>query len=129
MADAKRSPLNRLLFATFLKGRTSSRTLWDAKGEIAPEDNQKIAAENNAILNDETTYPFISYLSGLLAKSNPDEAAVQKLHDCINKIAARTEHDAADVFRALLAKMTDEPEDKQTFDRLLEMAEKCAANG
>lgn len=129
MADAKCSPLNRLLFATFLKGRTSSCTLWDAKGEIAPEDNQRITAESNAILDDETTYPFISYLSGLLVKSNPDDTAVQKLHDCINKIAARTEHDAADVFRALLTKMTDEPEDKQTFDRLLEMAENCAAKG
>lgn len=129
MADAKRSPLNHLLFATFLKGRTSSRALWDAKGEIAPEDKQKIAAENDAILNDESVYPFISYLSSLLAKSKPDDAAVQKLHDSINMIADRTEHDAADIFRALLTKMTGEPEDKQTFERLLEMAEKCAAKG
>ena len=28
------------------------------------------------------------------------------------------------MFRALLAKLIEEPEEKQTFDRLLEMAEK-----
>lgn len=31
------------------------------------------------------------------------------------------------VFRALLAKLIEQPEEKQTFDRLLEMAEKFAA--
>ena len=31
------------------------------------------------------------------------------------------------VFRALLAKLIEEPEEKQTFDRLLEMAENLAA--
>ena len=31
------------------------------------------------------------------------------------------------VFRVLLAKLIEEPEEKQTFDRLLEMAEKFAA--
>ena len=36
-------------------------------------------------------------------------------------------HDSTDVFRALLAKLIEEPEEKQTFDRLLEMAENLAA--
>ena len=36
-------------------------------------------------------------------------------------------HDSTDVFRALLAKLIEQPEEKQTFDRLLEMAEKFAA--
>lgn len=49
MAEEKRSPLDRLLFATFLKGRTSSRDLWDEKGEVTAEDNQKIVDENNEI--------------------------------------------------------------------------------
>ena len=31
------------------------------------------------------------------------------------------------VFRVLLAKLIEHPEEKQTFDRLLEMAEKFAA--
>ena len=35
--------------------------------------------------------------------------------------------DSTDVFRALLAKLIEQPEENQTFDRLLEMAEKFAA--
>ena len=63
MDTAKRSPLDRLLFSTFLKGRTSSREILNEKGEISPEENQKIEKETNEILNDDSTYPFISYLS------------------------------------------------------------------
>ena len=105
MDTAKRSPLDRLLFSTFLKGRTSSRE----------------------ILNDDSTYPFISYLSDLLAKSKPSDDDVKKLHDCIDKVAAALGQDSTDVFRALLAKLIEQPEENQTFDRLLEMAEKFAA--
>ena len=36
MDTTKRSPLDRLLFATFLKGRTSSRDVWDEKGDMNP---------------------------------------------------------------------------------------------
>ena len=127
MAEEKRSPLDRLLFATFLKGRTSSRDLWDEKGEVTAEDNQKIVDENNEIINDDSIYPFISYLSDLLAKSKPSDEAVMKLHDCIEKVAVALGQDSTDVFRALLAKLIEEPEEKQTFDRLLEMAEKLAS--
>ena len=127
MAEEKRSPLDRLLFATFLKGRTSSRDLWDEKGEVTAEDNQKIVDENNEIINDDSIYPFISYLSDLLAKSKPSDDDVKKLHDCIEKVAVALGQDSTDVFRALLAKLIEEPEEKQTFDRLLEMAEKFAA--
>ena len=73
MDTIKRSPLDRLLFATFLKGRTSSREILNEKGEISPEENQKILNETNEIINDDSTYPFISYLSDLLAKSKPSE--------------------------------------------------------
>ena len=125
MDTKKRSPIDRLLFATFLKGRTSSRDVWEEKGDMTPEDNQKIIEETNEIINDDSTYPFISYLSDLLAKSKPSDEAVIKLHDCIEKVAVG--HDSTDVFRALLAKLIEEPEEKQTFDRLLEMAEKLAA--
>ena len=69
----------------------------------------------------------ISYLSDLLAKSKPSDDAVKKLHDCIDKVAVALGHDSTDVFRALLAKLIEEPEEKQTFDRLLEMAENLAA--
>ena len=31
MDTQKRSPIDRLLFATFLKGRTSSRDVWEEK--------------------------------------------------------------------------------------------------
>ena len=127
MEITKRSPLDRLLFATFLKGRTSSREILNEKGEISPEENKKIEEETNEILNDDSTYPFISYLSDLLAKSKPSDEAVIKLHDCIEKVAVTLGQDSTDVFRALLAKLIEEPEEKQTFDRLLEMAEKLAA--
>ena len=90
-------------------------------------DNQKIIEETNEIINDDSTYPFISYLSDLLAKSKPSDEAVIKLHDCIEKVAVTLGQDSTDVFRALLAKLIEEPEEKQTFDRLLEMAEKLAA--
>lgn len=53
MDNERRSPIDRLLFATFLKGRTSSRDLWDEKGEMSPEDNQKIVNETNEIINDD----------------------------------------------------------------------------
>ena len=127
MDNKKRSPIDRLLFATFLKGRTSSREILNQRGEISPEENQKIIEETNEIINDDSTYPFISYLSDLLAKSKPSDEAVKKLHDCIDKVAAALGQDSTDVFRALLAKLIEEPEEKQTFDRLLEMAEKLAA--
>lgn len=127
MDTTKRSPLDRLLFATFLKGRTSSREILNEKGEISPEENQKIMNETNEIINDDSTYPFISYLSDLLAKSKPSDDAVKKLHDCIDKVAVALGQDSTDVFRALLAKLIEQPEENQTFDRLLEMAEKFAA--
>ena len=47
MDTTKRSPLDRLLFATFLKGRTSSRDIWEEKGDMTPEDNKKIIEETN----------------------------------------------------------------------------------
>ena len=127
MDNKKRSPIDRLLFATFLKGRTSSREILNQRGEISPEENQKIIEETNEIINDDSIYPFISYLSDLLAKSKPSDEAVKKLHDCIEKVAAALGQDSTDVFRALLAKLIEQPEEKQTFDRLLEMAEKFAA--
>ena len=127
MDNKKRSPIDRLLFATFLKGRTSSREILNQRGEISPEENQKIIEETNEIINDDSTYPFISYLSDLLAKSKPSDEAVMKLHDCIEKVAVTLGQDSTDVFRVLLAKLIEQPEEKQTFDRLLEMAEKFAA--
>ncbi len=127
MDTTKRSPLDRLLFATFLKGRTSSREILNEKGEISPEENQRIEKETNEIINDDSTYPFISYLSDLLAKSKPSDDAVKKLHNCIDKVAVALGQDSTDVFRALLAKLIEQPEENQTFDRLLEMAEKFAA--
>ena len=127
MDTTKRSSLDRLLFATFLKGRTSSREILNQRGEISPEENQKIIEETNEIINDDSTYPFISYLSDLLAKSKPSDEAVKKLHDCIEKVAVALGQYSTDVFRVLLAKLIEEPEEKQTFDRLLEMAEKFAA--
>ena len=127
MDTTKRSPIDILLFATFLKGRTSSREILNQRGEISPEENQKIIEETNEIINDDSTYPFISYLSDLLAKSKPSDEAVKKLHDCIEKVAVALGQDSTDVFRVLLAKLIEEPEEKQTFDRLLEMAEKFAA--
>ena len=127
METTKRSPLDRLLFATFLKGRTSSREILNEKGEISPEENKKIEEETNEILNDDSTYPFISYLTDLLAKSKPSDDAVKKLHDCIDKVAVALGQDSTDVFRVLLAKLIEQPEENQTFDRLLEMAEKFAA--
>ena len=110
-----------------MKGRTSSREILNQRGEISPEENQKIIEETNEIINDDSTYPFISYLSDLLAKSKPSDEAVKKLHDCIEKVAVTLGQDSTDVFRVLLAKLIEQPEEKQTFDRLLEMAEKFAA--
>ena len=127
MDTTKRSPIDRLLFATFLRGRTSSREILNQRGEISPEENQKIIEETNEIINDDSTYPFISYLSDLLAKSKPSDDAVKKLHDCIDKVSTALGQDSTDVFRALLVKLIEQPEEKQTFDRLLEMAEKFAA--
>lgn len=127
MENKNRTPIDRLLFATFLKGRTSSRDLWNEKGKITPEDNRKIADETSEIVNDDSTYPFISYLSDLLAKSKPSDEAVEKLHNCIDKVAVALGEDSTDVFRALLAKLIEQPEENQTFDRLLEMTEKLAA--
>lgn len=126
MDTTKRSPLDHLLFSTFLKGRTSSREILNEKGEITPKENQKIEKETNEVINDDSTYPFISYLSELLAKSKPSDEAVKRLHDCIDKVAAALGQDSTDVFRALLAKLIEQPEEKQTFDHLLEMAEKFA---
>ena len=92
-----------------------------------PEETQKITNETNEIIHDDSTYPFISYLSDLLAKSKPSDDAVKKLHDCIDKVAAALGQDNTDVFCALLAKLIEQPEERQTFERLLEMAEKFAA--
>ena len=59
----------------------------------------------------------------LLAKSKPSDDAVKKLHEHIDAIAKGLYEDSTDVFRALLAKLIEQPEEKQTFERLLEMAE------
>ena len=64
---------------------------------------------------------------GSASKRKTHNNAVKKLHDCIDKVAVALGHDSTDVFRALLAALIEEPEEKQTFDRLLEMAEKFAA--
>ena len=45
MDTTKRSPLDRLLFATFLKGRTSSRDIWEEKGDMTPEVFQQIVVK------------------------------------------------------------------------------------
>ena len=127
MDTTKRSPLDRLLFATFLKGRTSSRDIWEEKDDMIPEDNKKIIEETNEIINDDSTYPYLSYLTNLLAKSKPSDDAVKKLHEHIDTIAKGLHEDSTDVFRALLAKLIEQPEEKQTFDHLLEKAEKFAA--
>ena len=127
MDTTKRSPLDRLLFATFLKGRTSSRDIWEEKGDMTPEDNQKIIEETNEIINDDSTYPYLSYLTELLAKSKPAGESVKKLHEHIDHIAEGLHEDSTDIFRALLAKLIEEPEEKQNFDCLLGMAEKFAA--
>ena len=119
--------LNRLLLSTFLKNCTFCHNSRDKKGTFTFEEYQQIKNENVEIINDDSTYPFISYLSDLLAKSKPSDEAVIKLHDCIEKVAVTLGQDSTDVFRALLAKLIEEPEEKQTFDRLLEMAEKLAA--
>ena len=63
MDTTKCSPLDRLLFATFLKGRTSSRDVWEEKGDMTPEDNQKIIEETNEIIHDDSTYPCLLYTS------------------------------------------------------------------
>ena len=94
---------------------------------MSPEDNQKIVNETNEIINDDSTYPFISYLTDLLAKSKPSDAAVKQLHSLIDQIATATGHDSTDIFRVLLAKLIEKPEEQQTFDTLLELAEKIAA--
>ena len=39
MDTTKRSPIDRLLFATFLKGRTSSRDIWEEKGVFHASDD------------------------------------------------------------------------------------------
>ena len=99
----------------------------EEKGDMTPEDNQKIIEETNEIINDDSTYPYLSYLTNLLAKSKPSDDAVKKLHEHIDTIAKGLYEDSTDVFRALLAKLIEEPEEKQTFDHLLEKAEKFAA--
>jgi hypothetical protein len=62
-----------------------------------------------------------------LQNPSPSDDVVKKLHDCIDKVAVALGQDSTDVFRALLAKLIEQPEENQTFDRLLEMAEKFAA--
>ena len=101
--------LNRLLLSTFLKNCTFCHNSRDKKGTFTFEEYQQIKNENVEIINDDSTYPFI------------------KLHDLIDQIAAATGHDSTDVFRALLVKLIEQPEEQQTFERLLETAEKFAA--
>ena len=119
--------LNRLLLSTFLKNCTFCHNSRDKKGTFTFEEYQQIKNENVEIINDDSTYPFISYLTDLLAKSKPSDVAVKKLHDLIDQIAAATGHDSTDIFRVLLAKLIEKPEEQQTFDKLLEMAEKIVA--
>lgn len=119
--------LNRLLLSTFLKNCTFCHNSRDKKGTFTFEEYQQIKNENVEIINDDSTYPFISYLTDLLAKSKPSDVAVKKLHDLIDQIAASTGHDSTDIFRVLLAKLIEKPDEQQTFDTLLELAEKIAA--
>ena len=43
MDTTKRSPIDRLLFATFLKGRTSSRDIWEEKGDMTPKITRRLS--------------------------------------------------------------------------------------
>ena len=117
--------LTRLLLSTFLKNCTFCHNSRDKKGTFTFEEYQQIKNENVEIINDDST--FISYLTDLLAKSKPSDVAVKKLHDLIDQIAAATGHDSTDIFRVLLAKLIEKPDEQQTFDTLLELAEKIAA--
>ncbi|MFR2124253.1 MAG: hypothetical protein ACLS34_04705 [Faecalibacterium sp.] len=57
---------------------------------MTPEDNQKIIEETNEIINDDSTYPFISYLSDLLAKSKPsDDAGHRNCTTALTKLQLR----------------------------------------
>ena len=127
MDTTKRSPLTACSLPLFLKGRTSSRDVWKEEGDMTPEDNQKIIEETNEIINDDSTYPYLSYLTELLAKSKPAGESVKELHEHIDTITEGLHEDSTDIFRALLAKLIEEPEEKQTFDHLLEKAETFAA--
>ena len=71
MDTKKRSPIDRLLFATFLKGRTSSRDVWEEKGDMTPEDNQKIIEETNEIINNDSTIPSSATCPTCLPNPNP----------------------------------------------------------
>ena len=119
--------LNRLLLSTFLKNCTFCHNSRDKKGTFTFEEYQQIKNENVEIINDDSTYPFISYLTDLLAKSKPSDEAVMQLHDCIEEVAAALGQDSTDIFRVLLAKLIEKPDEQQTFDTLLELAEKIAA--
>ena len=119
--------LNRLLLSTFLKNCTFCHNSRDKKGTFTFEEYQQIKNENVEIINDDSTYPYLSYLTNLLAKSKPSDDAVKKLHEHIDTIAKGLYEDSTDVFRALLAKLIEQPEEQQTFERLLETAEKFAA--
>ena len=83
MDTAKRSPLDRLLFATFLKGRTSSRDLWEEKGDMTPEDNQKIIEETNEIINDDSTYPLLSPNPPMMLSKNYMNTLTISQKDCM----------------------------------------------
>ena len=72
--------LNRLLLSTFLKNCTFCHNSRDKKGTFTFEEYQQIKNENVEIINDDSTYPFISYLSDLLAKSKPCNG-VQREHN------------------------------------------------
>ena len=87
MDTTKRSPLDRLLFATFLKGRTSSRDIWEEKGDMTPEDNQKIIRKDKEICRLGRKPPFLPV--GIQRRRSLDRRAPRA-----ERLSARTPPDS-----------------------------------
>lgn len=80
-------------------------------------DEHRAYIQYDAILQDDK----LSSLLGLPSLSPEEEELTQRMNDVLDRFEAETDFDRTTVFKAVLEKVTKEPEENQTFERILEL--------
>lgn len=78
-------------------------------------DEHKAYIEYDSILQDDK----LSSLLGIPSLSPDEEELAQRMNDILDRFESETDFDRTTVFKAVLEKVTKEPEENQTFERIL----------
>lgn len=80
-------------------------------------DEHRAYIQYDSILQDDK----LSSLLGIPSLSPDEEELAQRMNDILDRFESETNFDRTTVFKAVLEKVTKEPEENQTFERMLEL--------